>query len=325
MKANIICGALMVALLSCGERKQNQQFQPSSTGSINGLIVVMENDLWQGVVGDSVRAHFAKPALGLMPEQPILSLTQIPPKVFSGAVTRARSVLYVAQDTLTIAHIKTDLYASPQKIAVVKGTNQQEILVGLDQLAENAIRSYKAVEIKEAQKRFQKSLNREKALQEVLGIAMNIPSAYRVGKQEEGFVWFDRQIPKGTLNVIAYSMPNNSFSNDSTFVNDIVAMRDSIGKRFIPGPDEGTYMITERAFAPYLFPLATNGLKGAEAKGIWEINGYPMAGPFLTHILNDTINQRKVVVEGFAFAPATQKRDYMFELEAILKTVTISK
>jgi hypothetical protein len=30
-----------------------------------------------------------------------------------------------------------------------------------------------------------------------------------------------------------------------------------------------------------------------------------------------------MVLEGFTFAPATSKRDYMFELEAILKTVKI--
>ncbi|WP_338039470.1 DUF4837 family protein [Maribacter litopenaei] len=30
-------------------------------------------------------------------------------------------------------------------------------------------------------------------------------------------------------------------------------------------------------------------------------------------------------MEGFTFAPATEKRDYMFELEAILKTVKFNE
>jgi hypothetical protein len=49
-----------------------------------------------------------------------------------------------------------------------------------------------------------------------------------------------------------------------------------------------------------------------------------MAGPFLTYIVNDDKNNRKVVIEGFVFAPATEKRDDMFQLEAILKTVKFS-
>jgi hypothetical protein len=51
------------------------------------------------------------------------------------------------------------------------------------------------------------------------------------------------------------------------------------------------------------------------------MENYPMAGPFLTFVIDDKKNDRKLVVEGFTFAPATNKRDYMFELEAILRTI----
>jgi hypothetical protein len=126
------------------------------------------------------------------------------------------------------------------------------------------------------------------------------------------------------MNIVVYEMPWNSFTNDSTFVKDIVQMRDSIGKKYIPGPDipnKITYMVTEKAFAPYVFPAEVAGRKAAEIRGVWEVHNYPMAGPFLTYIINDEKNNRKLVVEGFTFAPSAGKRDYMFELEAILKTL----
>lgn len=317
--------ALLAVLIvfSCKDSKSKERFLPPSTGSVNSLMVVMENELWRGAVGDKVRELFARPALSLMPEQPILSLIQVPPQVFSGATAHSRSVLFVQQDSLNIAHIKSNVYAQPQKVAVVKGTTYNELVEGLEKVAENAISAYKGNEIIEAQRRFQRSLNKETALQENFGITMTIPSAYRIGKQENNFVWLDRQIPKGNMNIIVYTMPEGRFANDSTFVRDVVAMRDSIGKKYIPGPYTDTYMITEKAFSPYLFPIEVNGLKGAEARGIWEVYGHPMAGPFLTYILNDKVNKRKLVVEGFTFAPNTQKRDYMFELEAILRTVQI--
>ncbi len=319
-----LCTAVILLLvLSCKESNSSKRFLPPSTGSVNSLMVVMDTELWRGAVGDKVRELFARPSLSLMPEQPILSLTQIPPQVFSGATAHSRSVLFVQQDTLTVAHVKSNVYAQPQKVTVVKGTNYNELVAGLEEVAPKAIAAFKQVELAEAQKRFTRSLNKETALQDNFGIGMTIPSAYRVGKQEENFVWLDRQIPKGTMNIVVYSMPEDSFVNDSTFVGDVVAMRDSIGKKYIPGPDDGTFMMTEKAFAPYLFPAQIGPLKGAEARGIWEINGYPMAGPFLTYILNDTINNRKLVIEGFTFAPSTPKRDYMFELEAILRTISI--
>jgi len=85
-------------------------------------------------------------------------------------------------------------------------------------------------------------------------------------------VWLDRQILKGNMNIIAYSMPWEAFSNDSTFVQDIVKMRDSIGKKYVPGPEA---------------------------------------------------NNRKLILEGFIFAPSANKRDDLLELEAILKTLEI--
>lgn len=308
--------------LGCKQGSSDGRFLPESTGAVNSLIVVTDNALWQGAVGDRIREVFAQPAQGLSPIQPIFSITQIPPKIFEGAVVNSRSILYIVQDTLSIAHVKTNVYSRPQKVAVVKGTSEVEVLKNLDAVANSAITAFKQNELSEAQRRFKRSLNKENALSTEFGIQMTIPSAYRVGKQEDNFVWYDRQIPKGNLNIIAYAMPEDSFSSDSTFVRDIVRMRDSIGKKYVPGPYEETFMMTEKAFAPYVFPVEIGGKKGAEAKGIWEINGYPMAGPFLTYIINDKENNRKLVIEGFAFAPSTVKRDYMFELEAILKTIT---
>ncbi|WP_394974414.1 DUF4837 family protein [uncultured Croceitalea sp.] len=312
-----------LACTSCKENSENKRYLPPSTGAVNSLMVVMDNNLWQGEVGDKVRAIFADRVLAVPQSEAIFSLTQIPPQVFSGAVSNSRSVLYVQRDSLSIGHVKSNVYAIPQKVAVVKGRTTEELLANLDSVGPKAIASFRNNEISEAQRRFKRSLNSETDLKDELGIHLDIPSVYRVGKHEENFVWIDRQILKGNMNIIAYSMPWDSFSNDSTFVRDIVKMRDSIGKKYVPGPYDGTFMITERAFAPYVFPAEVGGLMAAEVRGIWEINGYPMAGPFLSYIISDKANNRKLVLEGFIFAPSANKRDDLLELEAIMKTLKI--
>ena len=312
-----------LAFISCKENSEKKRYLPPSTGAVNSLMVVMENNLWQGEVGDKVRAIFADRVLAVPQSEAIFSLTQIPPQVFSGAVSYSRSVLYVQKDSLSIGHVKSNVYAVPQKIAVVKGRSTEELLANLDSVGAKAIASFKNNEISEAQRRFKRSLNKETDLSDELGVQLDVPSVYRVGKREDNFVWMDRQILKGNMNIIAYSMPWDSFSNDSTFVRDIVKMRDSIGKKYVPGPYEGTFMITEKAISPYVFPAEVNGFKAAEARGIWEVSGYPMAGPFLTYIINDELNKRKLILEGFIFAPSANKRDDLLELEAIMKTLRI--
>ena len=48
-----------------------------------------------------------------------------------------------------------------------------------------------------------------------------------------------------------------------------------------------------------------------------------MGGPFVSHIRLDEENQRVVVVEGFVYAPETNKRNYIRRLEAALFTLRL--
>ncbi len=313
---------VFTSIISCNDKPQN--YLPGSIGAINSVTVVMDNELWKGEVGDKVREHFAATTVGLTWEEPLFTISHVPPRVFTGALRNTRSIVYVQLDTLNSSHIKKDMYATPQRVAVIKGKSNQEIIKNIDTKVSEIIETFKNVELKEAQTRFLKSLNKEGVLEKRFNISLNVPSIYKVGRQEDNFVWMSREIQKGNMNIIAYEMPENSFSTDSTLVRDIVRMRDSIGSLYIPGtdvPGRVTHMRTEPAFSPSVFPVEIAGKKAVEVRGIWDIKNYPMAGPFITYIINDKENNRKLVLEGFTFAPATNKRDYMFELEAILKTV----
>ncbi|MDM9629885.1 DUF4837 family protein [Robiginitalea aurantiaca] len=324
MRILLLSVCSLFLLLGC-QNKPKKNYKPASLGAINTLAVVMDNDLWEGPVGDKVREHFAAPVLGLTWDEPLLNLEHMPGSVFNGTTRHRRAVLFVDLDTVSGAQIQDDLYATPQKVAVIKGKSEAELISSIESASPQIITAFKGMELKESQNRFLRSLSKETVLSEKFGVSLRLPSLYKVGKEEEGFVWIDREIQKGSMNIIVYEMPGDSFESDSTFVQDILHMRDSIGKKFIPGPDvpgKTTYMGTEKAFAPYVFPAEVGGMKAVEVRGIWEVVNYPMAGPFLTYIINDKARNRKLVVEGFTFAPATNKRDYMFELEAIMKTIT---
>lgn len=310
-------------LNACNDGKK-VVYKPQSIGAINTLAVVMDTRLWEGAVGDKIREKFAAPSIGLTWEEPIFSIDHMPKSVFTGPTRHRRSVLFVSIDSADVAQIQTDTYATPQRIGVIKGETEEQLISNIEAGADRLIAAYKQLELEESQKRFLRSLNKEKDVEEVFGISLRIPSIYKVGRREENFIWIDRDIPRGTMNILIYTMPGNSLENDSTLVSDIVKMRDSIGQRFIPGPDipnKVTYMMTEKAFAPYVFLTRLKDRKAVEVRGIWEVKNYPMAGPFQTYIIDDPERDRKLVIEGFTFAPATNKRDYMFELEAILKSV----
>lgn len=323
----ILLFAALITLISCNNSK-NQRYLPESIGAINQVTVVMDTELWKGEVGDKVREHYAAMAIGLTWEESIFTLNHIPPKVFSGALRSSRAIVYVQKDTITKSGVKNDVYATPQNIVIVKGRTNDELITGIDATANDAIVKFKDVSLAETQKRLLISLNKEGVLEDKFNITMSVPSIYKVGVQKDNFVWLDREIQKGNMNIIAYEMPLNSLSVDSTLVRDIVHMRDSIGALHIPGtdvPNKVTHMRTEPAFSPSIFPSEIAGKKAIEVRGIWDIKNYLMAGPFITYIIDDPENNRKLVIEGFTYAPATNKRDDMFRLEAIMKTIKFNK
>lgn len=322
MKKIAVILVLALIAISCNENK-GQKYLPKSVGAINSLSVIIDNDLWKGEVGDELRKYFAAPVDGLPWDEPLFSIHQMPPVVFSDFVTKSRNIIVVEKNITSKSVIKDEVYSRPQKIGYFTGENEEELIHLIQEHAPAMIEEMKLQELAEKQQRIKRSLNKETAIKEKLGVSLTMPSVYKIAKEEDNFFWIDREILKGSMNILIYEMPLNSISNDSTQIQSIIQMRDSIGKKYIPGPVEGSYMSTEKAYAPYLFEAEIAGRPALEVKGMWDVTGYFMAGPFINYIVEDPDKNRLIVAEGFTFAPSTNKRDYMFELEAILKTLTI--
>jgi hypothetical protein len=311
-------------LVSCNDSsKGNQVILSSSSGNINNLSVIIDNNLWNGEVGEELRRVLAAPVDGLPQEEPLFSISQMPPEAFSGFVRKNRIFLRVQKGKEANVKVAADAFARPQTGILVTGQTNKEIIDQIEQHSEKIIKALKESEIKEKQRRIKKSLKDDSRLKEELGLSLKVPTAYRYAKDEEGFFWLRKDIPNGSMEILAYEVPRHVIEKDTNIVGNIMAMRDSIGEKHIPGPLEGTYMITEEAYAPYLFESQIDEKFAWETKGTWEVKNAFMAGPFLNYAVLDKENDRYLIIEGFTFAPSAVKRDHMQELEAILKSADI--
>lgn len=312
----------LMVLWSCNTKGSGEKYLAESVGAINSLSLVIDNDLWNSNIGDEIRKYFAAPVDGLPWEEPLFSISQIPPEIFNGFATNSRNILVISADT-TAFEIKDNVYAKPQKVAYIKAQNGQNLVKLIQDHAPEIITAYKKQEIEEKQRRIKRAPGKETALKEKLGISLTMPTVYKTVKQENNFLWIERKILKGTTNIIIYELPLDAIPADTTRVEAIIKMRDSIGRKYVPGREEGMYMITEKAYAPYVMDAQIAGKQAIETRGMWEMKNFFMAGPFLNYIVKDEARNRLLVLEGFTFAPSTNKRDYMFELEAILKSLEI--
>src|SRR5690606_34439532 len=211
----------------------------------------------------------------------------------------------------------------PQTVAVISGKTDQEIKDQLEKNGDKIIAAFKKEELKENQRRIRISLMDDKPLEESLGVKLNFQTAYRIAKQDKDFFWIRKDIPTGTMDIMIYEVPLSTIKKGDSNIIDIVRMRDSIGKAQIPGPVEGSYMITEAAYTPYLSETTIDGKPAYETKGIWDVKNAFMSGPFINYAIEDKANNRYVVIEGYVFAPSVEKRNNIFELEAIMKSIKI--
>ena len=313
----------LVLFASCNDGK-DQRIISASSGNINTLLIVVDNLLWDDAVGETIRDVVAASVPALSQEEPLFSLSQMPPMVFNGFATKNRTILKIEKGGQAGMTIKRDVYARPQTVVVISGKTDQEINDQLETHGDEIIAAFKKEELKENQRRIKISLMDDAPLEKTLGVKLNFQTAYRIAKQEKDFFWIRKDIPTGTMDIMIYEVPLNYIKKGDSTILDIVRMRDSIGEVHIPGPVEGSYMITEEAYTPYLYEITVDGKPTYETKGIWDVKNAFMSGPFINYAIEDKANNRYVVIEGYVFAPSVEKRNNIFELEAIIKSIKIN-
>lgn len=317
--------------MSCQPNSKNS-YLPASNGSINSVAVVIDNELWKGDVGDAVRDYFAAPQEGLPQEEPLFFLHQIPPSVFKDNMRNSRNILMlIKKENAPIScNVRDTLFAKPQKVAVITGQTDTQLKDELRQNAEKIIATFKANEIEEAQKRFRNSLSSDTTLSQKFGISMLLPSVYKVVSNKDNFLWIERPVKGGNANLFVYAIPYGRIPDTEDRVQSIIKVRDSIGKLFVPGREvpgraEPTYMITQDLFTPSVYDTEVSGRKAIETRGLWAIDGVALGGPFVNYIIEDRPNNRLLVIDGVVLANMVPKRDYIFEIEAIVRSLKFNK
>ena len=312
---------LLLILTVFGCKRTSTPLVKPSSGNINTISVVMPNLLWETEVGDAVRAAFAFPTEGLPQQEPLFDLRQMPPEVFTGFARSSRTILWVGFGNEVVIRTDKNSYARPQQMAVLSAPDTETLVEIILSQSTSIIKSFKQGEIAERQRRIGKSILKHNALKERFGINLTLPSAYSVFKEDENTVWFQREIQKGHVNLLVYELPKDTPIDWENPLQDVIRVRDSVGKAFVPGRLEGTHLITEEAYKPYVYYTKIGGLPAIETRGTWEVKGDFMAGPFVQYLLHDEATNRHLVLEGFVFAPSTAKRDYIFETEAIIRSI----
>tara|TARA_B110000305_G_C19370406_1_gene604183 strand:- start:4 stop:948 length:945 start_codon:yes stop_codon:yes gene_type:complete len=310
---------LLVFIIFFGCKESTTNLLPSSSGNLNEISVALSDELWKGPVGNTLKESFSKPIYGLPQREPMFSLRHIPIRVFSGFVTKNRTIIKVQKAKKTQTLVQYNKYATPQLVIQFFGPNTKEIIKLIKKDSDSMVSLINKLEINEKQRRIKKSLSKSSDLKTNFKIDLKYPSVYRVAKSKNDFIWLRKDTNSGSLNLMVYD-DSSKDQLDNNYIN----IRDSISRLHIPGPVDKTSMSVDNGYIVKSTEGVINNIHYKEYRGMWEVTDQFMAGPFIGYEFEDTKNQRKIYIDGFVYAPSVKKRSYVFELESIIKSIIIN-
>jgi hypothetical protein len=153
------------------------------------------------------------------------------------------------------------------------------------------------------------------------GMNIKIPGLYQLAMNKPNFLWLRMDNKEVNQSIVIRKFPyknKNQFAMDS-----VIQMRNNYGKEFIRTGSVDAYMSTNVIDLPtYEYTYIQNGVYTKEVRGIWETVNDFMGGPFVSYLMHNEAKGEVVFIDVFVFAPGKEKRDFVQQLDCIVKTAS---
>jgi len=154
-----------------------------------------------------------------------------------------------------------------------------------------------------------------------------VPASYQIAKSQPGFLWLRQPTPTERRPDISLIFHVEDYvSEEQTFPENILALRDSITRQHVFGdPEDPTsYVVTEKQIPPAFRNMVINDNFTTEIRASWRTNNISMGGTYLGYVMVDQEKGKLYYLEGFVYYPNEVHRDALREIETILLNTDIS-
>ncbi len=334
---------------------------PQSFGALNRIIVVADQDVWDGPVGDTFRYYLAAAYPVLPQPEPLFDLQHFTMAEIDEDNNRKRfrSMVFLADMEGDVSPTGTFMKSAlgdenmrklkelPEeadiKISENRWANNQRVLFFYAKGEEALIKNIKekSANISGLFKKNDRSMldartyisgrspKLMKKVEETFGVKLQVPGDYILAHHDEGkpFIWL-RKFDKHTHNnLLVYKTKYEN--TDQLKPENIKSIRDSLGRWYVAsGQVDGSYMrVNDIDLSLYHENKPIDGKFSVQLRGIWEMNDDRdmMGGPFVTYAIHNADANELIFIDGFVYAPSKKKRDLMQGMEHILSKTTIAE
>ncbi len=315
---------LVTSLFAFAACNEPQQRIARSVGATSEILVVVQNpQQWQGAEGEAIRAFFGQDQAGLTQSEALFRLSNINVDNLSDMFKKHRNMLVVeinAKLKEAVVETRSDLWAKPQRVIKITAPDATSWIEAFDSNKEGFKLLYDRSERERLLNIFRPTAN-VKVMEPVLkafDIKLLIPEGFYIAKNEPDFMWIRKEANDFSQAMMIYASPYRDTADLNP--HKVISRRDFMVQQHIPGPVAGSFMSTDKEFMPPVVKNTTNFVTdfAVETRGVWNVVGDFMAGPFVSYTVIHPKNGQLITIEGYVYAPNKPKRDHLRQLEAII-------
>lgn len=326
MKKIHLIGLIVTVLLFSGCKNKNSvpafKVDNFSTGKAGEMILAIDSAYWTPAAVKDIYSVLHQPQPAINQIEPMFDVIQCSNSGLTSSFLRHRNILqfdYNPKHSNNTFELIRNPITNPQVLVKIRGNSCDSMLALLHKNEETIVKAFYDNDIARLQNAHRKLNNAvlEKKIKEKFGITMTIPDGYFIGREEEDFLWLCFRTPKNDRFIMIYKSPFYEINKEN-----IIAERNRITKAYIQGAVQGAYpVVAEVNGFPADAPKEIRYHSGMELRGLWASVRDKMGGPFYSFTMATADKSSCITIDGFVYAPQENKRDYLREVEAIVKSL----
>ncbi len=321
----------LTSLSSCFDEKEKEIKKARSVGGSSEILMVTQNDeQWNGQMGQTVRDFFEVEQYGLPQPEKNFKVSHINLDALNDMFKKHRNLIIAKIDKdikNPLVETQRNWMSEPQFVIRITASSPESWIRTFETQKDGLKLIFDDNERKRFQDFFRPSTDPKLVaqLKNKFGISMNIPEGYGIGANGDNFIWLLQRHDDKDMSFLIYELPYKDTADLNP--DNIIMARDSIVKKYIAGPLDGTYMTTDKEFIKPVSKVLPKFPAGyaVETRGLWNLVGDFMAGPFVSYSIVDPTSSKIITAEGWVYYPNKDKRDLLRQQESILYTLKFVK
>lgn len=321
---------LLASLVSC-DKGTNEIKNARSVGGTSEILLVTQNDeQWKGQMGEAVREFFEQEQYGLPQSEKNFRVAHINIDALNDMFSKHRNLIIAKIDKdikNPLVETQRNWKAEPQFVMRITASSPESWVRTFNSQKEGLKLIFDQNERARFLEFFRPTTDHKivKRLKERFGVTMNVPEGYFIGVDKDNFMWIRKETNDMSMAFLVYELPYK----DTADLNprNIINVRDSIVQKYIPGSIDGSYMTTDKEFVKPVFKVLPDFPAGyaVETRGLWNVVGDFMAGPFVSYSVVNPESTKIVTVEGWVYYPNKDKRDLLRQQESVIYSLKFVK